>query len=75
MFTRKRCSLCDKAHEALERVRASHPFDLTVVDLDTEAPPEKKAAYDIEVPVVELEGRKIMKYRVDEGRLLRLLEG
>jgi len=75
MFTRKRCSLCDKAHEALERVRAAHPFDLTVVDLDTEAPPEKKAAYDIEVPVVELDGRKIMKYRVDEARLLRLLEG
>lgn len=75
MFTRKRCSLCDKAYEALARVHAEHPFDLAVIDLDTEAPEEKRAAYDIEVPVIELEGRKIMKYRVDEARLLRLLQG
>ena len=26
------------------------------------------------LPVVELEGRKIMKYRVDEARLARLLD-
>jgi len=73
MFTRQHCSLCVKAHDALERVQAHHPFELIVIDLDTEAPPEKKAAYDLEVPVVELDGRKVMKYRVDEARLLRLL--
>jgi glutaredoxin len=75
LFTRKDCCLCDDAHAALERVRAGHPFDLSIVDLDTEATAEKKAAYDVEVPVVELEGRKIMKYRVDEARLVRLLAG
>ena len=75
LFTRKTCSLCDKAHDALERVRAAHPFDLTIVDLDTEAPAEKRAAYDMEVPVIELDGRKIMKFRVDEARLARLLAG
>ena len=75
LFTRKQCSLCDKAYDALARVREAHPFELTVVDLDVEATPEKKAAYDMEVPVVELEGRKIMKYRVDEARLRRLLGG
>ena len=46
LFTRKRCSLCDKAYEALARVREAHPFDLAVIDLDLEAAPEKKAAYD-----------------------------
>jgi glutaredoxin len=75
LFTRKDCCLCDQAHDALLRVRAAHPFDLEVVDLDTEAPPEKRAAYDVEVPVIELGGRKIMKFRVDEGRLARLLSG
>jgi glutaredoxin len=73
LFTRKECCLCDKAYAALARVREGHPYDLVVVDLDAEAPAEKKAAYDLEVPVVELEGKKIMKYRVDEARLLRLL--
>ncbi|MDI1477190.1 glutaredoxin family protein [Polyangium sp. y55x31] len=73
LYTRVRCHLCDVAEEALERVRLTEPFELVVLDLDREAPAEKRAAYDWDVPVVELDGRKIMKYRVDEARLLRLL--
>ena len=72
-YTRVDCHLCHDALAVVERVRASEPFDLVVLDLDREAPPEKRAAYDWEVPVVELEGRKIAKYSVDADRLLRLL--
>jgi len=73
LFTRDGCHLCDVALEELERIREKLPFSLEIVDLDREAPPEKRALYDWEVPVVELDGRKIMKYHVDEGRLVRLL--
>jgi glutaredoxin len=73
LYTRVDCHLCEVAHEALERVRASQPFDLQVIDLDREAPADKLSAYTAEVPVVELEGRKVMKYEVDEARLSRLL--
>jgi glutaredoxin len=72
-YTRVDCHLCDEALAALERVRQAHDFELVIVDLDREAPADKRAAYDWEVPVVELEGRKVMKYRVDPERLLRLL--
>lgn len=72
-FTRDGCHLCDVALEELERIREKHPFSLEIVDLDREAPPEKRALYDGEVPVIELDGRKIMKYHVDEPRLVRLL--
>jgi glutaredoxin len=72
-YTRAGCHLCDEALAALGRVRERHPFDLDVVDLDAGAAADKRAAYDWEVPVTELDGRKIMKYRVDEARLLRLL--
>ena len=75
LYTRNECHLCHEAHDALLRVRETSPFELCVVDLDLQADPEKRAAYDHEVPVIELEGRKIMKYRVDEARLARLLEG
>lgn len=75
LYTRVGCCLCEDALEALGRVREAHPFELAIVDLDSEAPPDKHARYDLEVPVVELEGRKIMKYRVDEARLARLLAG
>jgi len=73
LFTRASCHLCDDALAALERVRARRAFELRIVDLDDGAEPAKRAAYDWEVPVVELDGRKIMKYRVDEARLERLL--
>ncbi len=72
-FTRDGCCLCDDALEAIGRVRAAHPFELDVIDLDREADAHTRAAYTDEVPVVELDGRKIMKYRVDEARLIRLL--
>jgi glutaredoxin len=75
LFTRAGCHLCEVAREQLERVRRAHPFVLSVVDLDREAGAEKRVAYDLEVPVVELQGRKVFKYRVDEARLLRLLGG
>jgi hypothetical protein len=72
-YTRVDCHLCDEALAAVERVRAEEPCELTIVDLDTEAPAHKLEAYDWEVPVLELDGRKIMKYTVDEARLRRLL--
>jgi glutaredoxin len=72
-FTRESCHLCDEALEALDRVRARYPFELRVVDLDRQATAAQRSAYDWEVPVVELDGRTIMKYRIDEPRLERLL--
>jgi len=73
-FTRERCHLCDVALAAVEHVRTTLPFTLEIIDLDTEAPAEKRAAYDWDVPVIEIDGRKIMKHRIDEARLRRLLE-
>jgi glutaredoxin len=72
-YTRRDCCLCVDAYAALERVRQQHPFELCVVDLDSDAGADKHAAYSDEVPVVELDGRKLMKYRVDEARLVRHL--
>jgi hypothetical protein len=72
-YTRVDCHLCEEAFAIVERVRASHAFELEVLDLDREAPADKRAAYDWEVPVLELDGRKIMKLRVDEARLARLV--
>jgi hypothetical protein len=73
LFSRAECHLCDVAYEVLLRVQREQPFNLVVLDLDREAAPDKRTAYDWEVPVVELDGRKIMKYEVDEARLRRLL--
>ena len=72
-YTRKGCHLCDEALAVIQQVRAIVAFELVVQDLDGEASPAKLAAYDHEVPVVELDGKKIMKFHVDPNRLTRLL--
>lgn len=74
-YTRDNCGLCDDALEVVHRVQKAVPFELIVVDLDREASEEKKKAYDWDIPVIEIDGRKMAKHRVDEARLLRWLEG
>ncbi len=74
-YTREGCHLCDVALANIETARNEVPFDLIVVDLDRDASPEKRALYDWEVPVVELDGRKIAKYTLETDRLVRLLRG
>lgn len=74
-YTREGCHLCDDALAAVEAARAEAPFELLVVDLDREAPQDKRAAYDWEVPVIELDGRKIAKYSIEAARLVRLVRG
>lgn len=73
-FTRDGCHLCEQALAVLLRIRQHQPFELEVVDLDRDASPQKRAAYDWEVPVVELDGKKVMHGRIDEPGLARLLD-
>lgn len=72
-YTRVDCHLCHDALDVVRAAQAEEPFHLVVLDLDREAPADKRAAYDWEVPVIELDGRKVAKARIDAARLLRLL--
>ena len=71
LYTRVRCHLCDVAKGVLEDVRREHPFELTIVDVDTDA--ELADRYGGEVPVVVVDGRKAFKFRVDPAALRALL--
>ena len=67
LYTRVNCHLCEVVKGVLDDVRRERPFDLTVVDVDTD--PELVRLYDQEVPVVAINGRKAFKYRVDPAAL------
>jgi glutaredoxin len=62
LYTRVGCHLCDDAKVVLDAVRAVRPFDLDVVDIDTD--PALVARYTTEVPVITIDGRKAFKYRL-----------
>ena len=71
LYTRVDCSLCDKAKVALDRVRERIPFELEIIDIDSD--PGLIKLYDWEVPVVMLDGRKVAKLTLDESMLERRL--
>lgn len=71
LYTRAGCCLCDVAKEAIERVRAARPFELRVIDIDTD--PRLVALYGWEIPVVVVDGRKHAKLRLDERRFAERL--
>lgn len=72
-FTRPECSLCDAALFVLRRVRAAHPFELTVVNIDEPGHESWFAAYRHDIPVVHLDGVEIFRHRIDERRLRAIL--
>jgi Glutaredoxin-like domain (DUF836) len=53
----------------VERVKVERAFELREVDISGD--PELEGRYGTEIPVLELDGKKIAKYRIDEGTLRR----
>jgi glutaredoxin len=67
LYTRVGCHLCDVARDVLEGVRRERPFDLTTIDVDSDA--ELAVRYGDQVPVVTIGGRKAFELRVDAEAL------
>lgn len=71
LYTRAGCHLCEVAREALERVRAAHPFELVTIDVDTDDALVRDHGY--RVPVVTLDGEEVFETDVDAERLADLV--
>ncbi len=71
LFGRQGCHLCDDARDVIVRVAERHALVLEEVDIDGD--PELRSEYDTEVPVVEIDGREVSRYRITEDQLVRAL--
>ncbi len=69
VYTRDGCGLCREAEAVVADVARGH--DVRVVDVD--ADPVLQRAYNIRVPVVEVEGLEVAEGRVTPGTLRRAL--
>jgi glutaredoxin len=67
LYGRSGCHLCDRAREALLRVRVEHPFEL--VERDIERDDALHRAYLERIPVVEVDGQELFEYFVEEETL------
>ena len=71
LYTRAGCCLCEEAKQVLEAARRRAAFRLELVDIDGD--PELRQRYNIEVPVIAIDGRKAFKYRVSLDEFLKRL--
>jgi VanZ family protein len=72
LFGREGCHLCEEAELLVRQVAARYPVHLKKIDVDGDA--ELRRRYGDQVPVVTIDGRKLFKFRVDPGRLRRVLD-
>ena len=72
LYGKPGCHLCDDARAVVERVRATHPFELREVDVSLD--PELNRAYGERIPVLELDGEELFEFFVDEAELGRRID-
>ncbi len=71
IYSKKGCHLCDIAKETLLEIRKEYPFTLTEIDIEKD-----KTAFDrykYLIPVIEIDGKIIFTYRVNENELKKIL--
>ena len=71
LYTKEGCHLCEVAKAAILGVRREVEFTLREVDITTDAELFDEHQYDI--PVVEVDGQRAFKHRVDPRALLQRL--
>jgi hypothetical protein len=67
LYSRPGCHLCEEMKGVIETVTAGQPVDLREVDISGD--PDLERRYGLEIPVLEIDGTKIAKYRIDERAL------
>jgi len=71
LYTKTDCELCHAAKATLLALQRELGFDLEEIDITTD--PALYDAFQVEIPVGYLDGRKLFKYRVDAARIRRQL--
>ena len=71
LYTRERCSLCSVAKAQILALRREIPFQFREIDIGWSGELYEEHKHDI--PVVEIDGRRAFKHRVDGDALRKLL--
>jgi glutaredoxin len=73
LYSRPGCHLCEEIKALVDVVRTGTTIELREVDISSD--PALEQRYGAEIPVLEIDGRKVAKYRIDEGTLRRAILG
>ena len=73
VYSRPGCHLCDEMKAVVQRVVRTQQAPIQIEEIDISTDPELEARYGLEIPVLLVDGRKVAKYRVTDGELMRIL--
>jgi thiol-disulfide isomerase/thioredoxin len=73
LYSRPGCHLCDEMKAVVQRVVRANEAPITVEEVDISTSGELEARYGLEIPVLLVDGKKVAKYRVTDGELMRIL--
>jgi len=71
VYSRKGCHLCEIVKETLTKLERRGGFQWREIDVDSNE--DLRRQFTDEVPVVFIDGRKALKYRMDKREFLRRL--
>lgn len=72
LYTRPGCQLCDEAKAEIAPLLKRAGAQLREINIDEDA--KLRELYNVDVPVIFLNGRKVAKHRVDREQFRRQLE-
>jgi thiol-disulfide isomerase/thioredoxin len=73
LYSRPGCHLCDEMKTVVQRVVRANKAPIAVEEVDISSSRDLEARYGLEIPVLLVDGRKVAKYRVTDGELMRIL--
>jgi thiol-disulfide isomerase/thioredoxin len=73
LYSRPGCHLCDEMKAVVQRVVRANKAPIAVEEVDISTSRDLEARYGLEIPVLLVDGRKVAKYRVTDGELMRIL--
>jgi hypothetical protein len=71
LYTRPGCHLGNDLRAICERLAGEIAFELTEVNIETD--PGLLARYEREVPILLVDGRRVVRFRTSERELRRIL--
>jgi glutaredoxin len=73
IYSRPGCHLCDEMKALVQRVLRGRG-EISVEDIDISSDSSLVTLYQLEVPVLMIDGKKAAKYRITEEELTRRLD-
>lgn len=71
LYTRRGCHLCEDAKHEIQAAGARDEYTFDEIDIDTDA--SLVARYGLEIPVVQINGTTVFKYRLTAREFLHQL--